>query len=862
MAKKKRKGQQQLPESQTSLPTLMEIGLCLLIFYPPFFRGLFFARELLPTHIFSFVLFGLWWYYRRQRQEEIFFRHPLDYITFGFVIAYLLSIIGAANVRSAISEFLKVGNYFIIYYLVSDLIKKRQHIILFLRIIMAGALCVALLGLGAAAGTWQYTGAFAGGRIASSLQYPNTLAVYLTTALMLSLGFWLSAAQNRDLAVYGASSYIFLLTFIFTQSRGALLVLPFALIILWVFMPRGYKLILCGYLLVLFAVTGITAPMVSRAIAQDAGGYIWLAVLLGVLLMIFSNLLFTVLAKQPLKRKLISGIAVLLLTAVAGGFYVAQAIKAPIQMGRELGRGNSWTTIEENISNLQPEKEYTLRAEIRAAVQGEDIPYAWRIIVAAIDEDGSRTNLVESRGGATEGWESQEISFTTPADFAAISIRLQNYYEGTFVSYRNLTVIDQETAVARELTFARSKLLPTEVVNRLSRVSLDETNVRHRLIWWGDAWEIIKDYPILGAGGGGWQELYHQYQDYLYWSTEVHNHWLQVGVETGFLGLTIFISIWLFFIYTSVKVYLHADTWVKITSAAIGAAVVNLGLHSFIDFNLSLAAVSIVLWSLFGIGLSLARIDGVDKLKTHTRKSNRTTTIVLVITLVFTIVTSSLYLGYSLGQRAANAANEGRIQQARKLYYQATRFDPFTASYYLDLGQIEALLGELSAAEAAALLEKGVSLEPNNPSYNLTFGQLLIQQGEFDRGLDYVSRSVEGEPYNIQNWENLARAQITVAQSLIEAGEQEKAEELLLKVTRLPLDLDKQANQTPERLHDLVSRPLSITPRLALSLGQAHYLLHNHATAIEYLEEAAQDKNLVQEAEEWLETVINEFGHD
>jgi O-antigen ligase len=51
--------------------------------------------------------------------------------------------------------------------------------------------------------------------------------------------------------------------------------------------------------------------------------------------------------------------------------------------------------------------------------------------------------------------------------------------------------------------------------------------------------EIVKDHPIIGAGAGGWEALYRQYQNYSYWTTETHSHFLQVWVETGTLVVSI-----------------------------------------------------------------------------------------------------------------------------------------------------------------------------------------------------------------------------------------------------------------------------------------------------------------------------------
>ncbi len=93
-----------------------------------------------------------------------------------------------------------------------------------------------------------------------------------------------------------------------------------------------------------------------------------------------------------------------------------------------------------------------------------------------------------------------------------------------------------------------------------------------------DAASIIKDHPALGAGGGGWNLLYHQYQDFLYWTTEVHNHLLQVGVETGIPGMLIWLGLFAalaYYIYKIRKSDLDAHGKVVVWGA--GTAVFALG---------------------------------------------------------------------------------------------------------------------------------------------------------------------------------------------------------------------------------------------------------------------------------------------
>ncbi|MGI6423707.1 MAG: O-antigen ligase family protein [Tepidanaerobacteraceae bacterium] len=65
--------------------------------------------------------------------------------------------------------------------------------------------------------------------------------------------------------------------------------------------------------------------------------------------------------------------------------------------------------------------------------------------------------------------------------------------------------------------------------------------------------KIIKEYPILGTGGGGWKAIYQAYQSYRYFTTEVHSFFLQLWVETGTVGLLALLALWITTLFAGYK---------------------------------------------------------------------------------------------------------------------------------------------------------------------------------------------------------------------------------------------------------------------------------------------------------------------
>ena len=165
-----------------------------------------------------------------------------------------------------------------------------------------------------------------------------------------------------------------------------------------------------------------------------------------------------------------------------------------------------------------------------------------------------------------------------------------------------------------------AKASPQTLVARMKSISWSDINLQERLVMSRDALKIMTSSPanaLLGAGGGGWNATYHMFQPYPYFSTETHDDFMQTGVETGFPGLLDFLLIWVFFIAGAWSLYryarpggLKAPAAVPATTWVILSSAVALGIESALDFNLSLGAVALLLWGLFGLVRGLDRLYG------------------------------------------------------------------------------------------------------------------------------------------------------------------------------------------------------------------------------------------------------------
>ncbi len=293
--------------------------------------------------------------------------------------------------------------------------------------------------------------------------------------------------------------------------------------------------------------------------------------------------------------------------------------------------------------------------------------------------------------------------------------------------------------------------LPEQVQARIERVDFDETGFTTRIELMDTAWAMVQDRPVLGAGGGGWEPLYHRYMERDYWSTEVHSHIFQVGVEAGLLGMIAFTGIWVALAYQLYRIW-RAKSPDFYQASGIFVAAVALGGHSMIDFNLSLPAVAIFLWALLGLmtfythravtetpvaesaaAAALGTADGENaggenkeaadnqnrkdnpnhkKANSKNKKSKKSRRdrrgeadlipgegpklamfnriypyVLMLVVLLMVLFTGMMFQGYREGQRAIAAMNEGRAEETVARFSRALDRDSMNYDFHFDLAR-------------------------------------------------------------------------------------------------------------------------------------------------------------------------------
>ncbi|MGB9812780.1 MAG: O-antigen ligase family protein [Thermovenabulum sp.] len=685
-----------------SFDKILYFGLLILVFYPPYFRGMFFDKEFLPTHVFTGVLVFLWALSGSFNVKKSgLFKSISDFAALGVVLSYLLSLFVSVNLRFALGELLKYLNYFFAYALTVDLLRSEKEVKGFLWAVILSALGVSIIGMGAAAGMINYNGAFVGGRINSSLQYPNTLAAYLTAAFFIGLGIKTASKNTVENIILSALNYIFLVTFIFTLSRAA-----------WVLFPLFYLIFLLG------------------------------------------------LSKENKSKGIL--------------FFVESFISSLIA---SIGLGNA-------ISSGK----------------GQGV-WAWFFIGL----------------------------------FASIALSYINYY----LIYKKSLFIDFKKAVAFALIFViviglsvyltGGEILPDVIKSRIKQIDPNQLSVQQRLSYYRDALKMIKERPLLGYGGGGWKSAYFAYQSYRYFTTEVHSFFLQLTVETGIIGLLIFLTFFLSLFMSTVK-SLKSDALTLEEKAylwsSFAGAIALLG-HSGVDFNLSLGAVSLLLWELLGAARNLSFKGEGEKRQGEAISFSKP--VFAIVAVLFILISTTLFTGYNYGQAAVRSLEQGDGAKAIEYFEKAKKYDPLTVSFIADLSQIYEVIGEKQnnsnmLEKSLQLKEKAASLEPYNAKYKLMLGAAYLKRGRLDEGIKVLEEAVKLNPCNIEMWQALSEGYEKVAEVYVMKDDKEKAKGLLEKSKTIPEKIKELNRKAPK--NDPAVVKLTATKELALYTYKSEKLLN------------------------------------
>ncbi|WP_123042256.1 O-antigen ligase family protein [Cohnella candidum] len=381
-----------------------------------------------------------------------------------------------------------------------------------------------------------------------------------------------------------------------------------------------------------------------------------------------------------------------------------------------------------------------------------------------------------------------------------------------------------------------TKLLPSDLADRIESINLHQHSVLERGTFYSDAWKIVKDHPFGGVGGNGWTALYEKYQNNPYTSTQVHSYPLQTLVEVGWIGFLLFVA-FLAFAY-----FLYIRSYFQTKDAFSGHFVffifsVSLLIHSFIDFDMSFGYIGILFFVCLGGMLApfTAQLN-IDKWETYNLAKTRH-----LFPVVISIISLILFIWSARGYMANNNYNKA--------------IDMATSRQ-----------GTLD--EVMAPLDKALKLSSSNPTFIyrkidwLSQGYAQTQDKNYLAQInDLFSQAEKDEPYD----KKLINAKIEYYKSLNDTPNELKALDEAIQKFQWDIDFYQnaivqnaiagQSERTLELFNEVLhkidhlktlpkeqmqGRPFDVTPAIRQAVGAVYYSKADYKAAEALLEPLKQ----------------------
>lgn len=423
------------------------------------------------------------------------------------------------------------------------------------------------------------------------------------------------------------------------------------------------------------------------------------------------------------------------------------------------------------------------------------------------------------------------------------------------------------------------EILPETIQKRVAQIDFEQYSVLSRQMFNQDALEIYRDYPVFGAGGGGWRALFQQYQDYPYWSTQSHNFFSQIIVETGTFGIILFVSVFLYYVWRGFRWYVvEVKTGQSVSRTYFMVILLGLLVHSAIDFNMSFGYVGILVFLALA-GWQASKPDqpiGVQTRKTKlfskwihaitneipiTKKHLQTVTFLILLLvagwMVFPI--HQYAQAGTLYKEARTLLQEGNVKEGLNRLEQIIRKSPYHYNYHLTYGSLLVSIGHQQ--QDHLLLQKGIEhirqaseLAPTQPQLLSQVAQHYRKVGMIEEAFQTIQQAMQMGPWDIGLYLPYMEMAYELGEHHLSKGNKVSASEVWekgLSVFEQVALMRAEIYKLPKTLHK--GRPFGETEELRLLAGKLHYRLGQFQQAYDTFSPLFESENeeIQQQAVLW-----------
>lgn len=495
-------------------------------------------------------------------------------------ISYLLPIIfnNYSSLNDSLSEFIRYFNIYIIYKIVK--LSENKKIFKFTLIYLG--VFLGIIGIDGISnrfleGILKY---FSSGylnidltRMSSTIQYANALAIILlVSSIIVFEELSKSLTENAKSKIVLNYSILFfnLFCIVLTQSRTVMLI---AFIYTFVYFIKNKNIEMIYIILILILQTAISSVFAFKYLYINTI-YIYYLTIVSLIGIIFIAYCIYLIRKNEKVTKILFSKYKIIFSSIflLGLVYVIVGINiySPLKISEF-----SKDTVKRYVHNVEKDGVNTLKFSVSSDT--EDSRY--RINIYKISDSKELIKTFEYYNTVSGDF---EFEFNGDNNIKSIELEFECYKGNIIV--KNASLNEKNI----KLNYV---LLPTDIVYKLEDAIYGADSVNARILYVKDAlriWNLSLKNRIIGIGGEGFKNTYQLIQDENYTSTEVHNSFIQILVESGIIGFIIIVSIIIYYI-------------VNVRNNVFKLAFLALILHSVFDLDFSYMIILCIFAILLGI---------------------------------------------------------------------------------------------------------------------------------------------------------------------------------------------------------------------------------------------------------------------
>lgn len=552
-------------------------------------------------------------------------------------------------------------------------------------------------------------------RLTSILDAPNVFAGCVGIGLLLSLSLSLSATDKKERRLDLVLLYINALAFILAFSMGASLSIVIAFLVYLLLERKNDR---CAFLVLLaqtllFAVLGML-PISGTAL--NAWSVIrplpLLCLAAGAALLCVSDHYLT----DRLTEKFRGGSKKILIAVGVSAFIVAVFIVAACCWTGEIAMSEG----DSLRRAVYPDAgSYTISAECSGGV-------------SVTIESQNRQEAMMHTGTILYAGELEGAAFTVPEDSLVV------YFNFTANSDASIICVTYNGSAHSGAVPLDYKLLPDFISNRLQGF-LANQNVIQRMVFFSDGLKVFSKNPVLGQGIGSFETSIFSVQSFYYETKYVHNHYIQTMLETGIIGLLLFVGLLVLSAIMVLRSGKREDRHPFIP--VLGALLAFMGIHAAVEVVFSSGFYLPLAFGVFAlIGLCCGQdFQPPQKLKVVSATAGG-----------ILVLTATILLSCNL-----RAANIGHNATSMKDFQQAAALDPFEwTDYAISYVSNAPAQGSKEVLEQA---EKYVSRLDKQQSNTIHYylAKYCFETGQTERGMEMAKKQAKATISSSQWWDKL-----------------------------------------------------------------------------------------------------------